>query len=508
MNPSWLRASLAVGLGIALGAIAGEARAADTVTKIADGVTMTRRTTATPWIIHLLKADLTTPGVHLGATTSAQRQRTTSSFAKLVGAAAATNADFFSYSTYGVVGLAAGGGAAWADTKDSALSANLAFDDHGRVDFHDASQVLKFDPAWMRGVVSGHPQVVNAGAAITANPGNQAACTSRNPRTSVGLSQDGKTLFLMVVDGRSSASVGMTCVEVAATMKGFGAYDAINLDGGGSTTMYLRGTGIVNTPSDGSERTVGNHLGIFAPRLGSVGSVGGVVHDGADANVLMKGASVMIAGGGTDVTDATGAYSLDTLPGTFAVTAKRPGYSPKVVKVTVPTGGDVKLDIAMTKDPNADFDGDGVPDSKDNCPEIKNPDQSDRDHDGLGDACDMDDDGDGVADEDDNCPTVPNPDQADTNNDGVGDACELGDGGAGAGGEGGVLPAGDPNGNGAGPGADPTSAGDGGSSPHAGCGVARTRAGDAGFPLGLALAVMAAARTLRRRTRAAEAPGS
>jgi MYXO-CTERM domain-containing protein len=239
----------------------------------------------------------------------------------------------------------------------------------------------------------------------------------------VGLSQDKKTLILMVVDGRSSASVGMTCTEVAAQMKSFGAYDAINLDGGGSTTMYLRGTGVVNTPSDGAERTVGNHLGIFAPRLGSVGSVHGTVFADPDPKKPITGATVTIAGGGTDTTDATGLYDLDTVPGMFAVTAKKPGFTTKSVNVTVGTGGDVKLDVGLVADPNADFDGDSVVDSKDNCAEVKNPDQLDIDKDGIGDACDMDDDGDNVADEDDNCPSVSNVDQADSDDNGVGDAC-------------------------------------------------------------------------------------
>lgn len=71
-----------------------------------------------------------------------------------------------------------------------------------------------------------------------------------------------------------------------------------------------------------------------------------------------------------------------------------------------------------------DTDGDGVKDSVDNCDTVPNPDQTDTDGDGQGDACDPDDDNDTVPDEDDNCPTTPNPDQRDSDFDGVGDACD------------------------------------------------------------------------------------
>lgn len=399
-----MRSTIGIGLATAMAmtvtTFAGNAAAADVTKAIADGVKMTTRTTATPNVARVLVVDLTVPGVRLGATKTNERKRTTSSYAKLVEAAAAVNGDFFSYATYSTSGLAAGGGAQWAGTTDNSSNGTLAFDGAKRIELSDAGKTVTFDATWMKGVVSGHPQLVNAGAPIGANP-NTAACTTRNPRSAVGMSADKKKLIVAVVDGRSSISAGMTCTELAGLMKSFGADDAFNLDGGGSSTMYLRGTGIVNKPSDGTERVVANHLAIYAPKLGSVGSVKGIVHADGDKAKLLDGASVTLQGAGTDTTDATGKYELDTVPGKLSVTAKKAGYATKTLPVDVAAGADVTLDIGLAVDPNADFDGDKIIDSKDNCPEVVNPDQADLDADGQGDVCDHDDDNDGLADEDD-----------------------------------------------------------------------------------------------------------
>lgn len=81
-----------------------------------------------------------------------------------------------------------------------------------------------------------------------------------HPRTAVGYSHDKKLVIFCVVDGRSTSSVGVTTKQLAQLMKSAGAYTAYNMDGGGSSAMYIKELGPVNNPSDGSERSVGNSL--------------------------------------------------------------------------------------------------------------------------------------------------------------------------------------------------------------------------------------------------------
>jgi len=76
--------------------------------------------------------------------------------------------------------------------------------------------------------------------------------TTRHPRTALGISRDRKTVFLVTVDGRQPKhSIGIDLENLAAYLKDLGAWDALNLDGGGSTTMWVRYQ-ITNRPSDAS----------------------------------------------------------------------------------------------------------------------------------------------------------------------------------------------------------------------------------------------------------------
>lgn len=86
-------------------------------------------------------------------------------------------------------------------------------------------------------------------------------------RTGAGISADGRTLYLVTVDGNESSS-GLTCSEVADLLRSFGADDAVDLDGGGSSTFVTRDPGadhvtVRNRIASGVERPVPNGVGVF-----------------------------------------------------------------------------------------------------------------------------------------------------------------------------------------------------------------------------------------------------
>mgnify|MGYP001077101275 FL=1 len=111
-------------------------------------------------------------------------------------------------------------------------------------------------------VLGGGPRLLAAGRAPVSDPGvyGPGFAEARHPRTAAGVRADGR-LLLVTVDGRQpERSVGMTIVELAALLGELGAVEAINMDGGGSTTMVIRGE-VANGPSDlTGERPVGDAL--------------------------------------------------------------------------------------------------------------------------------------------------------------------------------------------------------------------------------------------------------
>ncbi len=207
---------------------------------------------------------------------------------------------------------------------------------------------LTLQPDW--GVVSdavgGGPVLVRDGRPVY--QANEAFTVSqlspRHPRTAVGQTADGR-LLLVVVDGRQPAySIGMTTFERAQTMVRLGAVRAMQLDGGGSSTLAFDGT-VLNSPSDGRERPVPTALmlqyyGVFAPppREQVVSPNGdGVAEDQRLAYKVVRPSSVtatLTAPGG----DTAWQETVPREPGTYEV--RFPPPAPLQPEGQPPTSGE------------------------------------------------------------------------------------------------------------------------------------------------------------------------
>lgn len=116
-------------------------------------------------------------------------------------------------------------------------------------------------------MVGGFPRIVKDGvnyanAGYYEEGGGSTFHTDYHPRTAAGFNTDSTKIYFITIDGRQSSSRGMSLMELADFMIFIGVHEGVNLDGGGSTTMFVRGE-IKNSPSDGSERAVKNALGIY-----------------------------------------------------------------------------------------------------------------------------------------------------------------------------------------------------------------------------------------------------
>ncbi|MHB8061009.1 MAG: phosphodiester glycosidase family protein, partial [Ruminiclostridium sp.] len=133
----------------------------------------------------------------------------------------------------------------------------------------DFDITMNVDKSKMKMALTGGTLLVQDDNVITNFTHSPIDPTTRVPRTAVGVTADGKTLIVVAVDGKAGGSIGMNQAELAEYMKELGCTNAINYDGGGSTTMVARTTGttdlsVLNTPSDGHERRVSGSLGIFS----------------------------------------------------------------------------------------------------------------------------------------------------------------------------------------------------------------------------------------------------
>lgn len=263
------------------------------------GIHLVERIEASPANrIHVAYVSLCTTGVRMAATRAPSALQTPGSWAADVGVQLATNGDFFVAGPQ-VYGDAVGEGVAWPLAQTGLPQTDgwyyqhygwiafgpdwVEFDHTGRTKTEDAARfgiALGWKPGEVAmdhrsdtiALVSGFPELVIEGQTYTCDSPTADTCfpdrsdmRDRNPRTAMGLTEDRATFLLVTVDGRDpGTSEGMYGAELAALMAELGAWEAFNLDGGGSTAMWLQGAGYLNAPSDGSARSVANHWGVHA----------------------------------------------------------------------------------------------------------------------------------------------------------------------------------------------------------------------------------------------------
>jgi hypothetical protein len=239
------------------------ALAVDVWTEPNPGVRHLHRTTPAPAEFHALVIDLNASGVRIRCTPLRERWKNTSTYAREAGLAAAVNGGFWGLFGQGAQGMTAGNGQIWGSDDEElgffAVSAN------GRAWISRPADVVEGSRRGITDAVSGRPMVVDRGR-MSEELYTFSRTWTREPRTAVGVSEDGRKVILVTVDGRRATSHGGTLEEISQLMIELGAFRAINLDGGGSTTMYVSAEGgVVNRPSRGWEREVVNHIGVVAP---------------------------------------------------------------------------------------------------------------------------------------------------------------------------------------------------------------------------------------------------
>lgn len=241
--------------------------------------------------------DLCAERIHVQATKSDAAGVSTGSWASEVGVQVATNGDFYTSGPQ-VYGDAIGNGIRWPADHVGLDRSGEWYDEHyGWIAFlHD--QVTFTHTGWVKenldvtggwaptdlepdpppgtlALVSGFPELITEGARVTCSSPTASDCfpdrsdmRARHPRTAMGITEDHQTFILAVVDGRTTNDEGMYGAELALLMEELGAWQAYNLDGGGSSQLWAQDESYVNDASGNNYgsgyRSVANHWGIFA----------------------------------------------------------------------------------------------------------------------------------------------------------------------------------------------------------------------------------------------------
>lgn len=214
--------------------------------------------------IHVVSVDLTHPRVKIRSSTAEERGMTPSAFSKKAGAKVVINGDFFDGKLQ-PIGLAAGQGRIWPTSADTKEWSFLACTKSNDCLIEDYNRVTPWRNEW-QSVVGGWQILLDPGFEWTSAYDYQCGsfCTVEHPRTAVGLSADRKTMWFVLIEGRQGSLTGLSLADTTGVLKRLGAEWALNLDGGGSSTMVVDGQRVSGRPhNEPLERSVANCLAVI-----------------------------------------------------------------------------------------------------------------------------------------------------------------------------------------------------------------------------------------------------
>ena len=225
-----------------------------------------------PWPdsrVHVLQLDLHEPSLRLEVSAPQARGLAMDQRPETAAALASFNASFFD-GNFVPRGITVGQGQVWAPVLAAEASPWLACDawQRCRMRFEGTAGV----PAGTANAVAGTPWLVRDGLVRTqADDATCAAlCARTHPRTAVGLTGNGRWLLVVLVEGRRPPVAGVTLVQLSALMRTLGADEAINLDGGGSSTLWVQGRAVMARPAnEPQERALSSTVSIVATGAGA-----------------------------------------------------------------------------------------------------------------------------------------------------------------------------------------------------------------------------------------------
>lgn len=214
--------------------------------------------------VHVSRVDLANDQIEVIASRESEKGTRVSDLAHLEHAVVAINGDYFD-EKFSPIGMAVGPCGEWEDVKKTRREGVLVLGNRkARITRPSEMKLTDTPEDWVETALSGWPSLIVDCDVLspTELPGSDAFTRAPHPRTAVGLSADRKTLFLVVADGRRTGVPGMTLAQLGEFMHDrLDACSALNLDGGGSSAMWVSDR-IVNRPADGVERRVGDHLAV------------------------------------------------------------------------------------------------------------------------------------------------------------------------------------------------------------------------------------------------------